>query len=82
MFKSIGIMLVSLVTTVTAQAGYDVEFLHKEHSSGYIIVVTDDYGKKIFVEISDKDMISAVNSSEGVDAIVKRVIGHVKPHPY
>lgn len=82
MFKSIGIILVSLVTTVSAQAGYDVEFLHKEHSSGYIIVVTDDYGKKVFIEISDKDMIAATANEGGVDAIVKRVIQNVKPSPY
>lgn len=78
----LGTFLVSMALTVSSYAGYDVEFLHNEHSSGYVVVVTDDYGHKVFVPVSEKEFLKATEHPELVDVLVRRIKAEVKPLPY
>ena len=60
-------------------ADYDVEFLHNENGSGYIIVVTDPFGERTKVSITEKEFMQLVDNPSAQKTLVTKITKAVKP---
>lgn len=61
-------MLVSLMSIVSNAAGYDIEFLHNENNSSYTIIISDDYGKRVKVPVSQEEMTKLIENPTVIDS--------------
>lgn len=65
-------MLVSMMSLVSNAAGYDIEFLHNQNDSGYTIIISDDYGKRVRVPVSQEEMLKLTENPTIIDGRTKK----------
>ena len=81
MFKMAAV-LVSMAMSLSAEAGYDIKFIHDHHTAGYLLVVIDDNNKEVIEYVSPQEFMAAMNDEKVQDALVKRVVKKIRPLPY